>query len=1078
VVPHMVASAEGSTGEPVAGKPCEPAFRFVARFVIATLLSGATALWWWDRRPLQLHGVIDIVGYPTFANFNYLPPFTAYRLVVYAFPIGALLIYSLLARRGPLRRPVGSAAQTATELPAASVADSSAATGVGQAVSRIGRLALPAGVVVLEASTHSTLTTARIDRLGIICGLSYVAGVFALTGLLSWRRSRTGTPVNQTRMAIAEVNGVAGAAAAVVGLWFVSRHSVVLVRSDQTAHWWPWLPWWLALIGVLAIAGWAGRRLRAGVNPVHVEGRLLTIVVGAVLVFLIFSTLPGQLGTFQGFDDAQSLAGANMLSQGLFPWRDMLFIHGLYADVFQGNIGLALFGDTRWGGDAGQSVVLNPLSWVLLYLFVAWFSRRNTWFLGGFVVLMLAGLLDPLEGRFILVPAVLVLLGETLRRRRLTWCIALTSVLFIQAVLIPETSFLVIPALLTVLASDLAHRSQVEGLWQTLRLSRWCTQTGVVLIVAWCAFLAANHALRPFLDYYLIFGPGHNAAGVLPLDSVQTRYYLEFRLGIVLVLLTFWSAASRFRARRAWTERDWVTVAAAGFVVLYGEKALGRFDPPHINQVFTATLPLALLWAERSLGTADRYLRQVAQRICAVGRLAKRRPVVSLIRNPVTALAVVLLLIALPATANRPALVARVQAIPQQQQASADTEPSIQRLGYATPGTVNTALVQDLATVLDTYAGQHAPVFDMTNGLGYFYYLLDRRPGTRFAHVSMAEPPFAQEMLISELKRSRPPVVIFDAGQIGMPEWDGIRNDVRHYMVSQYLLSGWQPLLLMNGELLLLRRDLMADRPPMPQLKVPPLTTDLWFSSPQCRWGSVPNFLGSAPSGRSIDVPFASLGKRRVVNMSGWAVDARSLAPAVDVVLVSDGAVVATVKPNLERSDMASRIGPAAGTSGFQIGTTVTAGNALPVVLARTGDGLLHPVGQLAASAGLTGSLRMPDGSRASIGAPTMGSVDSTAFADAIVGSATVPDGVTLADFDLLTFHAAGTIGPADLTVSDTLNGGQNREITAHALPSSAGSLPVRVGSCPQWHGYRSKTLYVLQTGGSPVTGLRLSGVR
>ena len=120
----------------------------------------------------------------------------------------------------------------------------------------------------------------------------------------------------------------------------------------------------------------------------------------------------------------------------------------------------------------------------------------------------------------------------------------------------------------------------------------------------------------------------------------------------------------------------------------------------------------------------------------------------------------------------------------------------------------------------------------------------------------------------------------------------------------------------------------------------------------------------------------------------------------------------------------------------------------------------------------------MPDGSMAPIGAPTLGSVDSPAFTSATVGSATVPDGVTPADFDLLTFHAAGTIGPADLTVSDTLNGGQNREIMAHALPSSAGSLPVRVGSCLQWHGYRSKTLYVLQTGGSPVTGLRLSGVR
>jgi hypothetical protein len=35
----------------------------------------------------------------------------------------------------------------------------------------------------------------------------------------------------------------------------------------------------------------------------------------------------------------------------------------------------------------------------------------------------------------------------------------------------------------------------------------------------------------------------------------------------------------------------------------------------------------------------------------------------------------------------------------------------------------------------------------------------------------------------------------------------------------------------------------------------------------------------------------------------------------------------------------------------------------------------------------------------------------------------------------------------------------------------------VRVGSCLQWHGYQSRTLYVSQTGGSPVDQLQLSGV-
>jgi len=1080
VVDHIVVSGKRSCGEPVAGQPREPAVRLVARFVIAALLSEAAALWWWDGRPRQLRGVIDIVGYPTFGNFNYLAPFTAYHLAVYGFPIGVLLIYSLLAWRGPLRRPVRSRAPGAIQVRDVAAADVPAAGPVGAGLSLVGRLILPAGVVALEASSRSTLTTARSVRFGVICALCYLAGVLALAGLLTWRSRRAGALFRQARMAIAEVNGVAGAVAVVAGLWFVSRHSVVLVHADHSARWWPWLPWWPVLLGVLAIAGWAVWRRTAGVSPVQVESRLLTVVVGAVLVFVAFSALPGQIAGFQGFDDAQNLVGANFLAHGLFPWRDQLFIHGLYVDVLQGNMGFALFGDTRWGGDAVMSVVLNPLSWVGLYLFVAWFSGAKRWFLGGFVVLLAAGLLDTPDGRFIAVPAVLVLLAEALRRGRLAWYVALTSVLFIQAVLIPETIFLVVPALLTVLAADLAGRDRAGGLWRALRPSRWCALTGVVLTVIWCAFLAANHGLGPFLSYYQIFGPGHNEAGVIPPDwNIRARHYIEFGLGIVLVLLTFWAAARRLRARRPWTERDWVTVAAAGFVALYGEKAIGRFDAQHVGEVFTATLPLALLWAQQALRSADRLLCQVARSLGPAARHGQRQRVGYLSGNLATILAVLLLVIALPAAAGTPSVVTRVAAIPQQQRAFASTEPPIPRLGYTVPGTVNIAFVRDLGTVLDTYAGRHAPVFDMTNGLGYFYYLLDRRPGTRFVHVSMAEPPFAQEMLINELKLTRPPLVIFDGRAIGLPEWDGIRNNVRHYLVSQYLLDGWQPLLVLNGELLMLRRDLIAARPALPPMNVPASTTDLWFSSGQCNWGSVPNFLGSRPRGRSIDIAVTSLGQERLVNIRGWALDPGSPVPANEVVLVDHGAVVASVRPNLAHWDLASSIGPGALRSGFSIDTPVAVGGSLPAVFALTRDGLLHPLGWLAASLGLSGSLRMPDGSLAAVGAPTPGAVEAVAFASGpvTVGRAKVPRAVTLADFDLLTFHAARSIGPADLSVTDRLTGGQGREISAHALASSASSLPVRVGSCLQWHGFSSRTLYVLQAGGSPVTGLRLSGV-
>jgi hypothetical protein len=58
----------------------------------------------------SLTGPTEIVGYPTFANYNFERSFWIYRLTVYAFPLFAIVGYVLLARFGPLRsrgpRPV------------------------------------------------------------------------------------------------------------------------------------------------------------------------------------------------------------------------------------------------------------------------------------------------------------------------------------------------------------------------------------------------------------------------------------------------------------------------------------------------------------------------------------------------------------------------------------------------------------------------------------------------------------------------------------------------------------------------------------------------------------------------------------------------------------------------------------------------------------------------------------------------------------------------------------------------------------------------------------------------------------
>jgi hypothetical protein len=920
----------------------------------------------------------------------------------------------------------------------------------------IPRLALPAGITVVAIGSRN----GHIDQLAVGCGVLYVLAVVTVGICWSWTGSRF-RPGSRTAVlwnAMAWANGAAGAAVAILGLWFVSRHTIVF--SEGTPRVWPWMPLWLAIVGIGAVLIWTLLEIRRGQAAERTERSLLIVVVGSVAVFLAMSVLPGHVSSFQGFDDAQPMAGASLLDRGYFPWRDLLFIHGLFPDVLSGKLGMAVFGNTIWGVFAGQSVLLQPLCWVFLYLYAAWVSRGNPWFVAVVSVAIVSGFLPLLDTRFILVPLTLLLLGETLRRHRGIWCIGLVLVLFVQAIMVPETGFLAIPALACVFAADLVHRDHASGIWKAMRRTRWCVATGSVAVLVLGYLLASRDALSSFVDYYRVFGPGHNEAGAIP-PGVDTGDYVLWAAGILVVLVTIWATANRVRRRGDWEPQDWVALAAAGFIAVFEEKALGRFDAPHIWQVFGVALPLILLWLWKTWRAGDAVIRSWP----AVGRVSA--PSVA------TAAAVSALVVCVVVFSD--SFVSAAGRLESRHRMSAASYSNFPRVGYAAPDGVDTALLRDLDVALRTFAGDNAPVFDMTNSLGYVYYLLGRDPGTRFVHVSMAIPPFAQQLLIDELKRSRPPVVIFDSTRMGLANWDGISNEVRHYEVSRYILDGWVPVLRTHGNLLLLRRDLVRPGLPMPSLSEPPVTAGLWFSGAGCAWGASPNFLTSVPDGPSIPLPVRSLGTGMVVQVAGWAADRRTGRPAKTVVLVSGKKAVASLTPALQRPDVARVLGTASSASGFRF-VGAFSGNEDISLYMLADDGKLHPLAG-SRTYGVT-SVEFPDGRILPTAQSPGGYVEEFKATNKTVGKIEIPSGLTLTDYHLATMSAEEPLGNSGVVITDDI-AMASHGISAISLPRLEPTLAMRVGSCLQWHGYdASAPLYVVQDGGAPVTMVTLSGVR
>jgi len=1034
-------------------------WRAVARFLVAVGASAAVCLLLYRFAAPSLTGPTDIVGYPTFANFNFERSFWAYRLTMYAFPFFAIAGYVLLARFGPLRsrrpRPAKRAIELMEPAPAAPATPKRTSWGP------LARVLLPVAVVVSACGAR----TGHMDLLAVAAGVVYAVLVTAAAEV--WARRTDG----QRWRALSAVNGVGGAVAAVLSLWFVSAHTIVQTATGTRS--WPWLVWWLPVLGVVAIGWWAARQLRGGRAARDVELTLLAVVVGAIALFLALSVLPGQITHFTGFDDAHEMAGASLVARGYFPWRDVLFMHGLFPDVLTGSLGRAIFGDSIWGVFAVHTVILIPLFLVCAYLFAVWVSRRNPWFLA-LIFLVVVGGLRPLcewerlmgqpaptlqwPERFMALPITLIVLGETLRRRSVAWAVGLTLLLFVEEILVPETIFVAAPALACVVAAELVHRRPEQSLWTNLRLTRWCVGTGLAATAVWAAFLAAFGALRGFIDYYVVFGPGHNLSGACPPTGISFQDWTKLAVDIGCVLLTVWAVAIKVARRADWEVRDWVAVAAAAFMALYLEKAIGRFDPIHVWQVFFAGLPLVLLWSWRLLDGPGRLL-------AAWCRGWGARP--AWFAHPVTA--VLVLMIALGLVYAGP-----LRKVDGQHHLAGVTEASFGRLGYAAPGAVDTGLLRDLDTSIRAYAGDDGPVFDMTNSLGYLYFVLGRVPGTRFIDVVLAIPEYAQRLLIDELKTTRPPVVIYDATSIGLPSWDGITSDVRHYDVSEYVLRGWTPVLRTHGVLVMARNDLIASRR-VPPLTTPPQTTDLYFSGPTCDWGATPNYLQVPGSARATTLPVRSAIPRMVVYYSGWAVDPVTNRPASTVLIADGDRVVGTVTPSVDRPDVAWYLHQPRSVSGFQYMASFDAA-VHPSAYLVGADGLAHPL--RGSPAGSVAALHLPDGSQVRV-APTVGGNLEVHKTDVYtVGEIQLPSGMTLRDYDLAMLSSTGGLGGANVALTDQ-PGHLYHDISASWLDQAGPRMALRVGSCPQWYGYDpAKPLYVMQSGGPPVTSVTLSTVR
>ena len=392
-----------------------------------------------------------------------------------------------------------------------------------------------------------------------------------------------------------------------------------------------------------------------------------------------------------------------------------------------------LFEKTIWGSDAGEFIILKPIFTVVMYFLLLFLFHENILLLL-FSVFFLP-LLNPLffdtyNLRFLLLPLLVILLGRVLSSGGRVWGTVLGALLVLQTILTPEACY-TIPAWFGAL---FAYRFfNREKLPSSLK---WTILGATVTGLAWAVFLAAHHALLPYLENYrdVASDPQMGLGLPLPIDKPMLRFlvYTPFLVNIVFVgyFVVRWK-------RRSLRPIDWTLFAYNLFCVLYLQKFIARADEHIIAHVRLAS-PI-LLWL------VFEALKEVEGRWngTSAGLWLTRH----ITPHSVTAVLILPFLFVF----GSPWLITVVEMFPVRLSPFVNARSHWARFGYDERLELK-RILPDFQSLFDQVLEPGDTVFDFTNETALFHYFLERPPAGRYLTPSTL--PRMQDKMISELAGS------------------------------------------------------------------------------------------------------------------------------------------------------------------------------------------------------------------------------------------------------------------------------------------------------------------------------------
>ena len=888
------------------------------RLLVAVLAgAGVTTLFVniWPEKPLPM---TDRMGYALVNNFPLDRYWQVFLLWMFLFPAVVLATYLVLpklcARSERMREMVGTDNKIAVQ-----VVEKELAPVAG--VMHFWRVALVAGVFGYECAVavgRQSVNGWWILGAGAFAYLALVYGVAKL-----WKRT------------LSAVN-LFGTAFVLVGAWWVSSTTEMLVASTGERREFAWLPLPLVLVAVVALVVsdvlWGKR------NFARRERQRLAFVVVPVFLFIWTSHLPNSVGYIDIFHHGESLNGGWLLKSGWVPWRDFFFNIGFYGAAVVPRVSFGLFGTSYWGFSAGTEILFIPLLVAAIYVGCASLASRYWMALVGLVLTLMfpftamGGFTKILAGdsmlfvyRFASIAVVTV--GVLLFVRKTSWVRALLFGAALTYAVIAGSEMVVFAAAacFTVFLRDAAQlrrwRYSRLPLLQLFRSTLYAAGGVIAALIASGAVMWRYGALKGYINWWRTFPFTWHIETGIPLNRWPTmaefgwgtEWTVLYAIGIA-ILCVIWFVVWRIRADRTLRTEDWVAIALAIGNLLFMKKTLNRPDS-HFFQSLIVAMPLLFYVVTRVVGT-------ISDSVQVAFTHGHRKTALHTVAFGVLTVALLF-----PFMTTADVLNARVHNAGARVQPVTAQKPEFPRVGYSQEYEFLDNYRQ-LRTFLESNIGMRAKIYDFSNMTTVYNFLLNKKPLTRYSYVLQASSVAAQNEVITALRKKKPEVVSY-GWDSAIDTWDDLSNSVRHWAISEYLLKNYSPWTTIGGKnfgnVLFLRNDLAPGKG-LPVDAVPAQSGAEKLSSLRslntCNWGAASNYLTFAPT--KPGVPVISEPVKGMLTVFGWAHTSDDEAVTIEVKY--NNTLLISGPSSSERPDLAIRGVVTGKKSGFRFDIPV-AGN-------------------------------------------------------------------------------------------------------------------------------------------------------